>query len=60
MTRLRLATLFLALAPLAGCDANPGGPSAPSPAPADPGKGDDPAKEPPNTLPLKKVGAPIG
>lgn len=55
LPRLTLAALL----PLAGCDPNPGGPSAPSAPPAsEPAKG-TPA-ETKDKIPLKGVGAPIG
>ena len=45
---------------LIGCDPNPNGPSAPTVPPAEPGKGQDPTSQPAKTVPLKRVGAPIG
>jgi hypothetical protein len=53
-----VAAALAALVSVAGCDQNPGGPSAPSPSPAEPGNAAPAAQ--PKTQPLKQAGQPIG
>ncbi|WP_406696579.1 hypothetical protein V5E97_36905 [Singulisphaera sp. Ch08] len=56
--RLLRRTFWAAIVMVSGCDSNPNGPSAPSPAGT--GKDSVPASGTPKSIPLKQVGAPIG